>query len=428
MATEIANQIPYDRMKEQLDKELRPFITASTLQQIDMPRISFEKGVSQITFPLYHFSEASFFALISILKIHIENIRIHAFGDGYYAFQALNSSIFNTTDLLDNLKVEVLGLSTSFKCEISKKGNLTQEEINTVVEIFKYSCGAEQEDPEKALKKLGASVYTEHGTLDWNYIAGYEDVKRKIRESVIMPLQNPDVYDSIAKLTRRTFESNKPSAILFEGAPGVGKTTIARIIANEVKIPLVYVPVESIMSKWYGQSSQNLSAIFDYTEFLGNSILFLDEIDSLAGSRDQNMFEATRRILSVLLRRLDGIDAVSNTITIGATNRKQDLDAALLSRFDQSINFPLPNNKERAAIFSNYARHLTEEETLSLGEISTNLSGRNIKDVCEYTERRWVRKLIIQKAEVTPPPLEYYKYSTNLWIGDNTDNREEAQT
>ncbi|MFW6366386.1 MAG: AAA family ATPase [Spirochaetota bacterium] len=411
--------IPYDRMKEQLDKELSPCIQASASGLCELPRITYEKGITQISFPLVHFSEASFFAILTILKNHIENVRIHAFGDGYYAFQALNSSIFNTDNILDNIKVEVLGLTSSSRCEVSKKGNLSQEEINTVVELFKYACGSDAEDPESALKKLGATVYTDHGILDWNYIAGYDEVKRKIRESVIMPLQNPEIYDSIVRLTRRTVESNRPNAILFEGAPGVGKTTIARIIANEVSIPLVYVPVESIMSKWYGQSSQNLSSIFDYTEFLGNSILFLDEIDSLAGSRDQNMFEATRRILSVLLRRLDGIDAVSNTITIGATNRKNDLDPALLSRFDQSIHFPLPNQNERAAIFANYARHLTSEETKLLGTLSDGLSGRSIKDVCEYTERRWARKLIIQKSDISAPPAEYYKYSTGLWIDDN---------
>ncbi|HEY1405358.1 MAG TPA: AAA family ATPase, partial [Spirochaetota bacterium] len=236
--------------------------------------------------------------------------------------------------------------------------------------------------------------------------------------SIILPLSNPDLYDAVAKLTRRTFETNRPHAILFEGAPGVGKTTIARIIASDAKIPLVYVPVESIMSKWYGQSSQNLSQIFDACEDMGRTILFIDEIDSLAGSRDGNMFEATRRILSVLLRKLDGIDAAANTLTIGATNRKGDLDHALISRFDQTIHFPLPNDKERGAIFARYAKHLSDDELAPLATLSEGLSGRNIKDVCEYTERRWARQLIIKKIDARAPSPDFYKSCVARWMGE----------
>ncbi|HNX59501.1 MAG TPA: ATP-binding protein, partial [Spirochaetota bacterium] len=274
-------------------------------------------------------------------------------------------------------------------------------------------------DPRTTLVRLGASVYTDVCPYDWNYIAGYEEVKKQIRESIILPLSNPGIYDAVAKLTRRTFESNRPRAILFEGAPGVGKTTIARIIASEAKIPLVYVPVESIMSKWYGQSSQNLSQIFDSCEDMGRTLLFIDEIDSLAGSRDGNMFEATRRILSVLLRKLDGIDSAENTLTIGATNRKGDLDHALISRFDQTIHFPLPNEKERAAIFSRYAKHLSDEELVPLATASEGLSGRNIRDVCEYTERRWARQLIIKKIDPRAPTAEFYRNSVLRWMNDH---------
>lgn len=198
----------------------------------------------------------------------------------------------------------------------------------------------------------------------------------------------------------------------------MGKTTIARIIASEAGIPLVYVPVESIMSKWYGQSSQNLSQIFDSCEDMGRTLLFIDEIDSLAGSRDGNMFEATRRILSVLLRKLDGIDSAENTLTVGATNRKGDLDHALISRFDQTIHFPLPNEKERAAIFSRYAKHLSDEELTPLATASEGLSGRNIRDVCEYTERRWARQLIIKKIDPRAPTAEFYRNSVLRWMND----------
>ncbi len=202
--------------------------------------------------------------------------------------------------------MEFFGITANFRADFSKKGNFSQEEIALALEIFKTAYARLKDDPSVRLKRLGASIYGDSGHLDWSYIAGYEEVKRKIRESIILPLMNPDIYDSIAKMTRRSFESNRPRAILFEGGPGVGKTTIARIIAGEVKVPLVYVPIESIMSKWYGQSSQKPLA--DLRRLRGPWREHpLPRRDRLARrSRDQNMFEATRRVLSVLLRRLDG--------------------------------------------------------------------------------------------------------------------------
>ncbi len=412
--------ISHDRMKEQIEKEIVSFFENNKLlNDASLPRITFEKGKTHIVFPLPYINESLIMKFITLIKDHLEHIRIHSFSDGYYAFQALNRNLFKTEDILDNIKIEFSGISTNFNAEISKKGNMSQEEINLIVEIYKTAYSSLKDDPVSRLLNLGASVYTNKGNLEWSYIAGYEEVKRKIRESIILPLEKPDIYDSITKLTRKTFESNRPRAILFEGSPGVGKTTVARIIAGEVAVPLIYVPIESIMSKWYGQSSQNLSRIFDASEDMEGSILFLDEIDALAGSRNQNMFEATRRVLSVLLRKLDGIDSVTKTITIGATNRKKDLDHALISRFDQSIYFPLPNETERSAIFSNYATHLTEEEVKGLAAMSKNLSGRNIKDICELAERRWARKLIIKKMIASAPPYEYYKHTTKMWMNDN---------
>ncbi len=415
--------ISYDSAKEQINKEIENFLKIKrNINIIDIPKISFEKGMTQICFQIPKINEAILFSVVEIMKNHIENVRIHSFESGYYSFQGMNKNIFNSENILDNIKVAVVGLSSKFSIEISKKGNMSQEEINLSVEIFKLIYMTDSVDPVSELIKLGASVYLEKSEIDWDYIAGYEEVKHKIKESIILPLQNPAVYDSIARLTRKKFETNRPKAILFEGSPGVGKTTVARIIASEVRIPLVYLPIESIMSKWYGESSKNLAKIFDMCDELGSCILFLDEIDALAGSRDQNMFEATRRILSVLLRRLDGIDAIKSTITIAATNRKNDLDSALISRFDQTILFPLPNNKERSGIFSNYASHLNSEELDLLSEKTEGFSGRSIKDLCEYTERRWARKIISQEAAASPPPPDYYRYTISLWKNEELDS------
>ena len=412
--------ISYVRMKEQIDREISLYLEKNAATDpLLMPAVSHEQGTTKIAFPLPMVSELLLSSFIKIIKNHITNIRIHSFEEGYYAFQALNSNLFNTENILNNLKIECIDLSSSSRIELSKKGHLSQEEINVCIELFKKAYSSVKDDPVVRLKRLGASVVSDNEEITWDYIAGYDGVKRTLRESIILPLKNPAIYDSIARKTRKVFESNRPRAILFDGQPGVGKTTAARIIAGNIDIPLVYVPVESIMSKWYGQSSQNLSQIFDACEDMGGAIIFLDEIDSLAGSRNQNMFEATRRVLSVLLRRLDGIDVAAKTITIGATNRRDDLDHALISRFDQIITFPLPNAQERAAIFSNYAMHLTAEECALLGEKSSGMSGRNIKDLCEIAERRWARKVMVKKLEADAPPVEYYKHALRLMNNKN---------
>jgi SpoVK/Ycf46/Vps4 family AAA+-type ATPase len=402
-------------MKEQIEKELLSFYEKGGADGIAPPEIAYEKGATRVAFKTNVISAGMLVDFLLVIRKYINHIRIHSFENGYYAFQAMNRNIFKTENILDNVKVEFFVLSNSSKVEISKKGNMTQDEVNMVIDLYRYAHGAARQDPAHRLRQLGASVVEPDKDLNWDYIAGYDEVKRNIRESIILPIKNPDMYDSIARMTRKVFESNRPRAILFDGAPGVGKTTAARIIAGESDLPLIYVPVESIMSKWYGQSSQNLSQIFDACEDMGGAIIFLDEIDSLAGSRDQNMFEATRQVLSVLLRRLDGIDAAASTITIGATNRKNDLDHALISRFDQTIYFPLPNSAERAAIFANYAKNLAEAECSHIGEKSEGLSGRNIKDICEFTERRWARKILVKKLKPSAPPFEFYMQTLRMW-------------
>jgi SpoVK/Ycf46/Vps4 family AAA+-type ATPase len=183
---------------------------------------------------------------------------------------------------------------------------------------------------------------------------------------------------------------------------------MARILAKEAGLPLVYVPIENILSKYYGESAQNMAAIFDACDAFERAILFLDEIDSLAGSREEGMIESTRRVLSVLLRKIDGFERKSGILTIGATNRAMDLDRALLSRFDTIIRFPMPDLHEREAIFRQYVHHLNDAELKKLAELGEGLSGRNIRDICQMAERRWARRLVLEKVTASPPPVSVY--------------------
>jgi SpoVK/Ycf46/Vps4 family AAA+-type ATPase len=196
--------------------------------------------------------------------------------------------------------------------------------------------------------------------------------------------------------------------VLFEGPPGCGKTTMARVLANVAKAPLVYLPIESVMSMYYGESERRFAAVFDQADRFDRCILFLDEIDALAGSRDKFMHEATRRVLSVLLRNLQGIAQSENVLVIGATNRALDLDRALMSRFNRVVRFELPSSPERLEIFRLYAAHLAAEHLEALAENSQGKSGRDIEDVCGEAERRWAHQLIAKAVAPSAPPFDQY--------------------
>ncbi|CAI5739315.1 unnamed protein product [Hyaloperonospora brassicae] len=278
-----------------------------------------------------------------------------------------------------------------------------------------------KEEAIQHLQTLGIDVFepsANENSLTWDSLAGYDEVKEEIEDTVVLALQNPELYERIAQKTRCRYESNRPRAVLFEGPPGTGKTLSARIIAQQAGIPMIHIPIESVVSKWYGDSEKKMSAIFDACEKLDGAIIFIDEIDALAGDRSGGtMHEASRRILSVLLQKVEGFASAKKTTVVCATNRKQDLDAALISRFDLSIRYNLPDEKTRQAVFARYAKQLSDEELSQLAAVSPQLSCRDIKEICEYAERKWASKVLKKEETMELPTLQTYLEAVKTHTG-----------
>ncbi|KAJ4703984.1 putative 26S protease regulatory subunit [Melia azedarach] len=340
-------------------------------------------------------------------------------------------------------------LITSDRAEIEfiKKGSLSSGELDALVSVLQLAGGrlgqnrtlerklrdgiTQKPSADKtvaALESMGIKIYglnepqmnSPNSEISWDNIAGYNQQKREIEDTILLALQSPEVYDDIARGTRHKFESNRPRAVLFEGPPGTGKTSCARVIANQGGVPLMYVPLEVVLSKYYGESERLLGKVFSLANELPNgAIIFLDEVDSFAVARDNEMHEATRRILSVILRQIDGFEQDKKVVVIAATNRKQDLDPALISRFDSMITFDLPDHHNRQEIAAQYAKHLSKAELVELASATDEMSGRDIRDVCQQAERSWASKIIRGQATrngeqgCLPPLQEYIESATN---------------
>jgi hypothetical protein len=377
------------------------------------PTVSYRQGVLAIELRFATLTRESFFPVLEILGKYMRSFTELRPGSSSLTFLADRTG--GLRKRAGTIKIDVqFDLRGSGKIVLSKEALLYQDEINCVLEVWRklaFRQGAEEgptRDPRAALAELGAVVFDPDPSYTEGRIAGYEATKRDIHETVVLPLLDTKVFVEIAKLTRGSARASVPRAVLFEGPPGTGKTTMARVIATAAGVPMVYVPVESIMSKWFGESERRLDAIFDLAGALERSIVFLDEIDAFAGSRDGQMHEGTRRILSVLLRQMQGLVETSNVMVVGATNRAADLDAALLNRFARTIRFPLPDLRERSAILKSYARQLADGEIEQLAALADGASGRRLEDACGAAERLWAATLIASKAPVTPPPLEVY--------------------
>jgi len=183
-------------------------------------------------------------------------------------------------------------------------------------------------------------------------IGGIKEIVHKVREMIELPLRHPELFERLG--------IEAPKGVLLYGPPGCGKTLLAKAVANESGANFISISGPEIMSKWYGQSEENLRKIFDEAEKNAPSIIFVDEIDAIAPKREDATGEVERRVVSQLLTLMDGLKQRGKVIVIAATNRVNAIDPALrrAGRFDREIEFPVPTRNGRLEILKIHTRNM----------------------------------------------------------------------
>jgi transitional endoplasmic reticulum ATPase len=210
---------------------------------------------------------------------------------------------------------------------------------------------------------------TEESEICYDNVGGCQKQLLQIRELVELPLRHPQLFNTVG--------IKPPRGVLMYGPPGCGKTLIARAVANETGAFLFSINGPEIMSKLSGESESNLRKAFEEAEKNSPSIIFIDEIDSLAPKREKNQGEIERRIVSQLLTLMDGISSNSHMVVIGCTNRPNSIDPALrrFGRFDREIDIGVPDEKGRLEILNIHIQKMRLSSDVNIEEICKETYG-----------------------------------------------------
>ena len=209
----------------------------------------------------------------------------------------------------------------------------------------------------------------ERRRVTYEDIGGLEEEIQKIREMIELPIRHPELFKRIG--------IDPPKGVLLHGPPGTGKTLLARAVAYETEAHFITISGPEIMSKFYGQSEENLRKVFEEAKEMAPSIIFIDELDSIAPKRGEVTGEVERRVVAQLLSLLDGLEGRGEIIVIGATNRVNDIDPALRrpGRFDREIEIGVPDINGRYEILLIHTRGMPLHGDVKLRLIAEKTHG-----------------------------------------------------
>ena len=226
-------------------------------------------------------------------------------------------------------------------------------------------------------------------------VAGLDHVKQVVKDKVVNPYYYPGLY--------KMFKKSAGGGILLYGLPGTGKTMIAQAIAKETNATFFPVKTSDIISKWFGESSKNISRIFDEARKCSNAVIFFDEIEVFTLQRDNADSDAVGRLVCELLAQMDGVQMANNNqgrlLVVGATNKPWKIDSAFLrpGRFDEQIYVPLPDEEARKNIIINNICCVPGHENIDIDKLvayTFNFNGADVKYLCEKAKEFAIRRII----------------------------------
>merc|ERR1712088_446158 len=268
--------------------------------------------------------------------------------------------------------------------------NIDAEVLNSLavtMENFRFAMG-------KSTPSAIRETVVETPNVSWDDIGGLENVKKELQELVQYPVEHPEKFLKFGMMPSR--------GVLFYGPPGCGKTLLAKAIANECQANFISIKGPELLTMWFGESEANVRDIFDKARSAAPCVLFFDELDSIAKSRGGSSGDAggaADRVINQILTEMDGMGSKKNVFIIGATNRPDIIDSAILrpGRLDQPIYIPLPDEGSRMSILKANLRKtpLSKSVDLSyLAKITKGFSGADLTEICQRACKLAIRENI----------------------------------
>ena len=251
----------------------------------------------------------------------------------------------------------------------------------------------EREDFMSALKRVQPSAMREImiqvPNVTWADIGGLDEARTRLREGVELPLKSPDSFRRLGIRPAKGF-------LLF-GPPGTGKTLLAKAVAREAEANFVATKSSDLLSKWYGESEQQVSRLFQRARQVAPTVIFIDEIDSLAPARGAGLGEpsVTERVVNTILAEMDGLEEMQGVVVMAATNRPNLLDPALLrpGRFDELVYVPVPDAKGRRHILGIHTKNMPLADDVDLDDLAERTERFTGADLEDLTRRAGLHAL-----------------------------------